>query len=271
LHPLEQLALDVACGRTGPREGERAAARLASEGALTGQDLVGWFKTAQWLAHREDRWERALLLGTLLAAAVEALPRSTPSYDLVRCRSSWTELVHLCLVHRPDGALFASGVRGGRAALVGARELNDDDLAGQTLYRLGTLYLDPFSRARDLWWEEHRLWLSLGTEEALHGLPEPYEALETAEAYLREAAALRTGAGLGYTYKALAQTLQQQEFLARAGTGGRGGTDTADHARAVIALCDQALGLIPADDLVARANVEAIRSGSGSAEPSESA
>ncbi|MEV0174392.1 hypothetical protein AB0I00_25120 [Streptomyces sp. NPDC050803] len=268
MHPVEQLALDVASGRTGPREGERAAARLALDGALTGQDLVGWFKTAHWLAHREDLWERALLLGRLLTAAVEALPRSTPSYDLVRCRSAWTELVHLCLVHRPDGALFASGARAGRAALAGARELGDDDLVGQALYRLGTLYLDPFSRARDLWWEEHRLWLSLAPEEALAGLPEPHEALETAEAYLREAAALRTGAGLGYTCKALAQAVQQQEFVARANAGGKGGT--AEFVpRSLTALCDQALDLIPADDLVARANVEAIRSGSGSAEPSE--
>ncbi|KPI03532.1 hypothetical protein OK074_4899 [Actinobacteria bacterium OK074] len=268
MHPLEQLALDVATGRTSPREGERAAALLADREAVTGADLLAWFKTAQWLAHREDQWERALLLGRLLAAAVEALPASTPPYDRARCRSAWTELVHLCLVHRPDGDLFAAGVRAGCEALLAARELGDDDLVGQTLYRLGTLYLDLFSRARDLWWEEHRLWLSLGPEETLAGLPEPYEALDTAEGYLREAVALRTGAGRGYACKALAQALQQRGFLARADGGeGAGLENSTGSPDSVTALCDQALGLIPADDLVARANVEAIRS----AEPSPAA
>ncbi|WP_055480114.1 hypothetical protein [Sphaerimonospora mesophila] len=280
MHPLEQLALDVADGRTSLDSGERTAAALAASGAVTGQDLICWFKTAEWLAHREGLWERALLLGRLLTAAVEALPASTSPYDRVRCRSAWTELVHLCVIHRPDGALFASGVRAGHAALAAARGLSDD-LAGQVLYRLGTLHLDPFSRAKDLWWEEHRLWLSLCPQAALAGLPEPHEALKTAEGHLREAATLRSGAGLGYTCKALAQALQQQEFLALTTTadaasstsaatslGSQGAAlDSVATLDSVTALCDQALALIPVEDLVARASVEAIRSGAGPAAP----
>ncbi len=280
LRPLEQLALDVADHRVTPGAGERAAAALAASQVLSAHDLLDWFRTANWLAHREDLWERALLLGRLLAAAVDGLPESAPPRAVAECRAAWTELVHLSVVHRPDGALFASGVRAGRIALESARALGDDQLAGQVLYRLGTLYLDPFSRARDLWWEEHRLWLSLGPRQALAGLPEPGEALEIAEEYLREALVLRTGAGLGYTCKALAQAVQQRGFVAGGAGGARasraghasgralaaGAVSAADGADGVRDLCVRALALIPVDDLVARAGVEAIRSGSWPAE-----
>ncbi|WP_399929024.1 hypothetical protein [Streptomyces kanamyceticus] len=270
MHPLEQLALDVAEGRTGPADGERAAAALAASGALGAPELVNWFRTAQWLARQEDLWERALLLGRLLAAAAEALPDTAAPGEVARCRSAWTELVHLCVIHRPDGELFASGVRAGRAALDAARALGDDELAGQVLYRLGTLHLDPFSRAGELWAEEHRLWLSLGPRTALAGLPAPRDALRTAERCLREAAELRAGPGLGYTCKALAQALQQQRFLAGADADAGQDSEPADSetadsvaADSVAALCDRALALIPAEDVEARAGVEALRTGSG--------
>ncbi|MBT0773323.1 hypothetical protein KIH74_30540 [Kineosporia sp. J2-2] len=331
MHPLEQLALDVANGDLTPARGEQEAAALARSGRLPAPDLLNWFKTAEWLAHQEDLWERALLLGRLLSSALEALQAlpalqapetlqareelgepdaadvvgrpagDSSSRPLTECRSAWLELVHLCVIHRPDGALFASGRRAGLAALEAARAGGDQALEGLLLYRLGTLHLDPFSRAGDLWWEEHRLWLSLSPAPMLSGLPEPADALRTAESYLRQAAALREGAGLGYTLKALAQALQQQEFLAREGvraqtasvpdemeasatrvtratevpgvpgvagapraTGPAGPVSTAD----VAELCDRALALVPADDLVARANIEALRAaGSGAGMP----
>ena len=89
--------------------------------------------------------------------------------------------------------------------------------------------------------------MSLAPPEQVAGLPEPRQAVATAERYLRAAAAIRSGAALGYTLKALAQALQQNEFL---GTPAEPG--------AVARLCDEALRLIPADDVTARAAVSAM-------------
>jgi hypothetical protein len=251
VHALEHLALDIAAGRVDPAKGRRTAAGLVTTGDLDAPGLYSWLRTATWLARQEDLWERALLLGDLLAAALAALPDDPRSRDLALCRSEWTELVHLGLVHRPDAALFRSAVREGRAALDTARLLGDDAFAGHVLYRLGILHLDPFSRPRDLWWEEHRLWLSLAPAERTEGLPEPREALPVAERLLGEAAARRSGPGLGYTLKAWAQALQQLEFL---GLETPGNED-------VDGLCERALLLIPGDDVTALAAVEALRSG----------
>jgi hypothetical protein len=242
------LALDVASGRTTTEAGCRRAASLASGGVVGSVALREWFGTAMWIARQEDLWERGLLLGRLLVAALEVLSDDLSVRDRALCQSDWTEIAHLALVHRPDSALFASGGRAGEAALAAARGLGDGELIGQILYRLGTLHLDPFSRPYDAWWEEHRLWLSLAPPEDVEGIPEPRVALATAERYLREATAFRTGPALGYTLKALAQALQQGAFL-----GEPAEPDVLDQ------LCDRALRLLPDSDLPARIAVERLR------------
>ena len=254
MNTVEQLSLDVALGRMSQADGEQVSAAMANDGRLDVDTLAAWFSTAVWMTGRES-WERGLLLGRLLHAALEALPDDPPSPQraLALCRSDWLEIAHLALVHRPDAGLQASGRRSGEAALATARRLGDDGLAGDVLYRLGVLFLDPASRPRAIWAEEHRLWLSLDPEAAA-GLPEPPEALATARRYLTEAVALRAGPALGYTVKALAQAIQQQSFLS---------TDADNDSQTVAGLCQQALELIPATDVTARAAVEQMAAESG--------
>lgn len=249
MQALELLALDVAAGRLTTEAGCLRAASLAVGGAVGSDALREWFGTAVWISRQEDLWERGLLLGRLLFAAMEALADDVSGRDQALCRSDWTEIAHLALVHRPDSALFASAVRSGEAALAGARGLGDGELTGQVLYRLGTLHLDPFSRPQDSWWEEHRLWLSLAPPEEVGSLPQPKVALTAARRYLSEATEFRTGPALGYTLKALAQALQQSAFLGAPAEPGE-----------LDRLCRQALRLLPESDVPARIAVERMRS-----------
>ena len=144
-----------------------------------------------------------------------------------------------CFIERWHSADRRSGLR---------EPAGDNRLLSGVLHRLGTMYLDPYSVGRTLrpgdtseYEAQHQRWL----DKALNGatavnvsvsgeetaMPQPVDAMRSAEDLLREAAALREGEERGRSLKAEAEAMLWRQFL---------GDPVDDHA--MVDILQEALG-----------------------------
>jgi CHAT domain-containing protein len=244
--PMEQLWTRI-------DEGEvkaETAMQFAGEAAITGNlspvyvaALSGWLVAMS----RQGRAEIAVKRMPFLRAATKALPESSEAGDMRDITDfDWIEIVHDYLIGMADGRLFRDAFKTGSELL--ARTASSRTLYGDTLNVMGTLHLDPYSVGRDpanydLEISHWRRRFVEANQQELAGIPrkewempEPKEALAVAEKYLRQAAAARSGSSKALSLKALAQTLNLEQFLKSKEVA----------SSEVVSLCKEALGELDA-------------------------
>jgi hypothetical protein len=184
-------------------------------------------------------------LGRLLRAAADAA--TGPDADRIRryVAMGWLEVATRSVSKIPDGRVLRDATAAGESLVADALKRDDRREAGLALHRLGVLHLDPYTAGRNqLNYDfEMRQWRArmievfgttlARTEQTEWIVPEPLDALATAENYLRKALDYRAGRDRALTLKALAQTLEWRASLG-------GAADVAG----VVAACNEALALL---------------------------
>jgi CHAT domain-containing protein len=165
----------------------------------------------------------------IVVEATEALAAGTPlaaADDVwkMRCAGAytWMETAGGWLVEVADPRTLAHAAAIGERLIRECEVRGDQEQLGRLLWRLGVLYIDPYTAARQLDHEHNlrfalRLWQErfadrLGAEYAKladseRRMPDVAVALSTGEACLRRAAALQSGHTRAYTVTALVQGL----------------------------------------------------------------
>ena len=174
----------------------------------------------------EGGWRPAVTCQRLLLSAVRALPIGPETHTMLQLVSiDWVEIVHIALMDFPDGRLYRKARAVGDQMVEQATASGDKEFLGDMLHRLGTLHLDPYTARFQK--ENYQLnierWLQRAQDELGEELaelsedewrmPEPEEALRTAEEYLRKALTLRMAHEKGLSLKALAQTLAWLKYV----------------------------------------------------------
>lgn len=163
---------------------------------------------------------------------------------------AWLDCCSTTLTQIPDGRLLAQARELGLRLIADAETRGDQKAMGILLGRIGVLFLDPYTASRDLsnranydlsisiWRNRLVDEVKVGDGEGDAHMPEPAEALETAEGFLRRAMELKSGSLWGATATALIQGL-----LARAMLG------AALDKKEVLTLIDRSLAvLVPGED-----------------------
>jgi CHAT domain len=222
---ISTLWTQVLSGALTVAEAERRAGLLTAGEDVTDEVLLETAHLATLAALRHHTREAMLLARLVVAAsqapAVGAAPRTRA---VVACE--FLEVAREYLVQVPDPELLRVARASGEAALACGIEQGDAYIVEAAPFRLGTLYLDPYSSTRNTatYWIQHDRWLRRGmgaldlrTKAAGQDLrtfmPLPVEALRTAETYLRQAVVVRSGKYRGVALKALAQCLSFLRFL----------------------------------------------------------
>jgi hypothetical protein len=199
---------------------EEVATGLPAGGDITDRGIDEASVMAKQLAH-SGQPQNAVLLSRLAyatangpAAGISERTRVSAAYDLI-------ETAKMSLEQVPDPKLLVIAKTAGDAALAWAREHNEPVIVEMATFRLGALHLDPYQHSPETYWFEHKAWLRRGmaaagtppsdtSEEDLRAfMPMPGPALRTAEGYLRQAVAARSGEYRGFALKALVNTLVQ--------------------------------------------------------------
>jgi hypothetical protein len=248
LGPIEAVWQQVAEEKISVGEGLRLVSAPAFTATLSArylQSLSGW---AAYQARR-GVWRPALLIARLLRAAAMASDIAVGSTELLGwIAAAWVEIAKIALHSAPDGRLLTEARSIGDAALADIGPDGDPQLRWALLFALGTLFLDPYfadAQAGHLEerleaWERRGMLLELGQiqDEPALKMPEPLEALHTAEGYLRQAQVLLAPAdGRVRTLKALADVLMWRRELGN-------GVDASE----VVELCRDALADLGEED-----------------------
>ncbi len=245
--PIEAVWQQVAEEKISVEEGLRLVSAPAFTAALSArylQSLRGWALDQA----RRGGWRPALLIARLLRAAAMASDTSLGSTELLGwIAAAWVEIAKIALNSEPDGRLLTEARSIGDAALANVGSKGDPRLRWALLFALGTLFLDPYFAGAGTGHLEERLeaWKRRGmlkelgqvqNEPALT-MPEPLEALHTAEGYLRRARELGSAGSRVRTLKALADVLMGRQELGN-------DVDTSE----VVALCRAALADLDEED-----------------------
>jgi hypothetical protein len=204
-------------------------------------------------------------LGRLALAASKAPALATSARIRSYMAAEFLETAQLSLIKVADPSLLSMAERYGEEALAWARQVEDGLCIEVCTFRLGTLYLDPYTAKRDLrtYWLQHASWLRHGiielretireplTDDLMQTfMPSPLEALRRADCYLEQAVQVRTGRYRGLALKARAQTML---FLR--------GVGAAVESSQIDALALEALSLLSEADVEARQYVFQLLSG----------
>ncbi len=240
--PLEVLSLRV-----------RNELAIATASAIAAHEDTYWqlsFPYANALADACSLWaqrgeyELASTVGGLLVASADALHASDPEdrEGLVVRWIAWLsriDVVKMIVMQTADGALLEE-TEAGALGLVRGTDAPSESMLGDLMFRLGTLYLDPWLVGRDPRnydraiddWRRLAVNRALGEEVAL--VPTAAEAFRKSEIALRRSLTLVREALRGKALKALVQLLS---FRARVLA------ETIDHAE-LVALAREALPLV---------------------------
>jgi CHAT domain len=168
-------------------------------------------------------WRQALELQRLLVAAVEALP-PTPTADEVSRTVSldWPEVARWALLHVPDARILRSAQAAGEAVAEEGLRTRNRLLSGTALYRLGVLFLDPYTVGAMAFGPsspgtgQHVILAELGEDvtrvsEEEWRMPSDRNALNQAAQYFRASADVSEGRVRGLAREGLASTLYALE------------------------------------------------------------
>ncbi len=240
--PIEAVWQQVAEEKISVAEGLRLVSAPAFTAALSARylrSLSGWALDQA----RRGGWRPALLIARLLRAAAMASDTGLGSTELLGwIAAAWVEIAKIALNRAPDGRLLTEARSIGDAALANVGSEGDPRLRWALLFALGTLFLDPYFADAGTGHLEERLeaWERRGMlqdlsqvqdeDEPAPKMPEPLEALHTAEGYLRQAREVESADSRVRTLKALTDVLMWRQELGN-------GVDASE----VIALCRVAL------------------------------
>ena len=253
------LPVEAACKR---------AAELGASGAATGQQFQQL--SAEWF------WRATLQPAVAWSAARILYEGAEAAWTQRHDRTSGTAFVVVCadlvsaatagLEQAGDIRLFATARSAGERGIAAADELDLRSVKGTILQRLGGMILTCYAVRRSPANHEadFRTWvrkaLSSGDPELLrivsapvgdaddgaaaYRWPDPLEAVDLAEQYLREALPLVDRERRGQVLKAISQALQWRPILG-------GNADPGE----LIKVCEQALKELPPDDMLNRLSV----------------
>ncbi len=219
--PLEVLAQRAAQGEISSDTAEKLAADPNISAALSPPYLIKLSNYCRDGA-QQGKWRQAMPRHRIIQAAAAALP-AAEAWQHVRdaLDLDWIDIVHGALMDLPDGRWLTSALAAGDRVTARAKSKTppDDALLGEVSFRLGTMYLDPYT-ARftsidypsqiDQWlW---RLRDELGKAvtwiaPAELKMPLPAAALQQAIIHLGEAVRLREPALKPFAVKALDQAI----------------------------------------------------------------
>ena len=246
--PIEAVWQQMAEEKISAEEGLRLVSAPAFTAALSARylrSLSGWAVDQA----RRGGWRPALQIARLLRAAAMASDIAVGSTEvLAQIAAIWVEIAKIALHDAADGRLLTEARSIGDDALADVGPDGDPQLRWALLFALGTLFLDPYfadAQAGHLEerleaWRRRGMLLELGQaqDEPALKMPEPLEALHTAEGYLRQARALLQTAGSRVrTLKALADVLLWRRDLG----------DCVDSSE-IVALCRDALADLGKED-----------------------
>jgi hypothetical protein len=168
----------------------------------------------------DGRWESPLKLHAILLAAVATIPDSSDARQMKdQAEGDWVDIATIALGEMPDGRIYRSALAAGERTAERARAAGDQAVLANTLHRLGTLNLDPYSAGRSTsnyaqqirWWQQRlpdalKRQLFFG-DEKLAEMPAPAEALHLATRYYEQAVELLEGNEKGLSLKALVQAM----------------------------------------------------------------
>lgn len=210
---------DVLSGALDVIAGERQAAQVTPGDDISEDVMRESALIAKRLALRGHLRE-GITLARLLAAALDAPGARLTERGRATVATEYLETARLALIDAPDPALLASARKAGDDALAAARADGDTLVQEIATFRLGTLYLDPYTDGRnmDTYALQQAAWLrrGMGALElsppgqygaATDAMPVPAEALRTVIGYLQQSVAVRTGEYRGLALKALVQAL----------------------------------------------------------------
>ena len=219
--PIEQLAARVARGELTLATARDLAATedICSQVSFPYVNALAGACTGQ--AQRGDP-TMPLIVGALLVSATAALAAAAPGEDeaAVGLWIAWLsriEVVKIQVLAAADGGLLAETTDAAESVLGG--NAPSDELRADLLFRLGTLWLDPWvaNRDRTNYAMEMREWRNLGANRTLGKdaayVPTPEEALARSESFLRRALPVAAGGARGKVLKALVQLLNAREVL----------------------------------------------------------
>jgi hypothetical protein len=219
--PLEVLEQRAAQGEISSDTAEKLAADPNISAALSPPYLIKLSNYCRDGA-QQGKWRQAMPRHRIIQAAAAALP-ATEAWQNVRDELDldWIDIVHGALMDVPDGRWLTAALAVGDRVVTRAKSKNppDDALLGEASFRLGTMYLDPYtarftsinykSQIEEWHW---RLRDELGKAitwipQAELKMPEPAKALQQAIVHLSEAVRLRPPALKPFAVKALDQAI----------------------------------------------------------------
>lgn len=243
------LWAQVLSGERDPLAAAESARNLASADDISDKLLAESANLAMRLALQEYLQDGLSLARLLLAVVTGQGARAAPRMT-ARVQCEFLEVARICLIKVPDPELLRTAHEAGDSALAWGREQGNEEIVSAASFRLGALYLDPYTteRGQETYWLQQAAWLRRGmsalgmsaidaSDESLRAfMPLPVPALRTAEGYLRQAVAARSGEYRGLALKALVQALAALRGLGEAITSGD-----------LDAVAQEALSLLPAD------------------------
>jgi hypothetical protein len=245
--PIEAVWQQVAEEKISVAEGLRLVSAPAFTAALSArylQSLSGWALDQA----RRGGWRPALLIARLVRAAAMAPDTGLGSTELLGwIAAAWVEIAKIALNSTPDGRLLTEARSIGNAALANVGAKDDPRLRWALLFALGTLFLDPYFADAGIGHLEERLeaWERRGMlqqldqvqDEPALKMPEPLEALHTAEGYLRQAREVESAGSRVRTLRALTDVLMWRQELGN-------DVDTSE----IVELCRAALADLDEED-----------------------
>jgi hypothetical protein len=210
--PIEAVWQQISNGQISAAEGERLVTAPAFTATLSSRylrSLSGWITEEAIHGARRP----AMQAIRLVHAAAQASDAAVATVEVQAwIAADWLEVAKLALHQAPDGGLLAEARSIGETALADVGQGGDWRIRSALLFGLGTLYLDPYfaytSSARvedrlDAWLRRGALDAGPADDEAVAEMPEPVQALHTAEGFLRQALALKPAGHRAATLKAL--------------------------------------------------------------------
>jgi CHAT domain-containing protein/tetratricopeptide (TPR) repeat protein len=130
---------------------------------------------------------------------------------------AFIQSAQIALVHAPNGKLLRTAIEEGEHLIALGKAHGDEKVVAEGFRSLGVLHLDPYAADHITanYHVAHQVWLQRGSEAygplgsgiSEVAIPEPRDALRTAEEYLRQAIPLMEGHHRGLALKALAQAM----------------------------------------------------------------
>lgn len=217
--PLERIWNQLSDGIISQTYATQLARELGANDQLS---LVYIRAMGSWLSSMvyTEQWRLALIRYSILMAAVESMPPDDEA-RIAYWRIGWYWILAItsALSHYGDYRIYRNAISVGEKIIEQAHALKDQQTEGEILHRLGVLCLDPYNAQRSVISYEQQIdaWRRTLLREAAEEvgfipseewwMPEPIDALHTAEQYLRRAVEVRQGNDKGLSLKALVDTL----------------------------------------------------------------